>query len=158
MTESTTGPELVDTTEVATASIRETVAMADIRDFFDRSFATLGAVLGEQGVTPTGAAYGLYHGQPADTIDVEVGFPVARAVKDDRGVRSSTLPAGRVARLVHEGSFDGLSDSWQRLVGWLIAEGEQPGPIYWEVYLTEPSPDMDPAELRTELNCLLAVR
>lgn len=28
-------------------------------------------------------------------------------------------------------------------------------PALWEVYLTEPSPDMDPADLRTELNWLL---
>ena len=26
------------------------------------------------------------------------------------------------------------------------------GMPFWEVYLTEPSPDMDPANLRTELN------
>jgi effector-binding domain-containing protein len=24
--------------------------------------------------------------------------------------------------------------------------------VFWEVYLTQPSPDVDPAELRTELN------
>jgi hypothetical protein len=24
--------------------------------------------------------------------------------------------------------------------------------VMWEVYLTEPSPEMDPADLRTELN------
>lgn len=155
MTDTANGPEIVETDEVTTASVRQTVAMANIRDFFDSSFATLGAVLGEQGVIPTGAAYGLYHGQPADTIDVEVGFATDGNVNSERGVAPSTLPAGRVARMVHVGSFDQLGDSWQRLVGWLIAEGEAPGDVYWEVYLTEPSSDMDPADLRTELNCLL---
>lgn len=158
MTDSTTGPEIVETTELATASVRETVVMADIRDFFDRSFGTLGTVLGEQGVTPTGAPFGLYHGQPTDTIDVEVGFPTDRPVQADRGVDVGTLPAGRVARMVHQGSFESLGDSWQQLVGWLIGQGESPGEIYWETYLTEPRPDMDPDELRTELCCLLADR
>jgi effector-binding domain-containing protein len=38
----------------------------------------------------------------------------------------------------------------------VIGRGESPGPVYWEVYLTEPGPDVDPATMRTELNCLLA--
>jgi effector-binding domain-containing protein len=57
-----------------------------------------------------------------------------------------------VARVVHAGSFDGLSEAWQRLGAWIGEQGLEPSDDYWEVYLTEPSPDMDPADLRTELN------
>ena len=31
--------------------------------------------------------------------------------------------------------------------------GRAPGSPFWEVYVTEPSPDMDPATLRTDLFC-----
>jgi effector-binding domain-containing protein len=52
---------------------------------------------------------------------------------------------------VHVGAFDGLGESWGRLGEWIGAQGLIPGADMWEVYVTEPSPDMDPADLRTEL-------
>ena len=63
-----------------------------------------------------------------------------------------TFRAGGSPRLVHEGSFDELGSSWGRLGQWIAAAGLTPGEDMWEVYVTEPSPDMDPADLRTELN------
>ena len=126
--------------------------MVDVREFFDRSFGTIGAVLAEQGVSPVGAAFALYRSQPSDTLDIEVGFPTDRPVAFDRGVGPSEIPGVRAARTIHRGGFDGLAEAWGRLAQWIIGEGEVPSRPYWEVYLTEPSPDMDPADLRTELN------
>lgn len=33
----------------------------------------------------------------------------------------------------------------------VAADGRQPALPFWEVYVTEPSPEMDPATLRTDL-------
>ena len=63
-----------------------------------------------------------------------------------------TFREGAYVWLVHEGSFDELGSSWGRLGQWIAAAGLTPGEDMWEVYVTEPSPDMDPADLRTELN------
>ena len=71
-------------------------------------------------------------------------------------VTPSSLPFGRVARLVREGSFDDLPSSWERLGTWIEQQGHQPRDEFREVYLTEPSPDIDPADLRTELNWAIA--
>lgn len=145
-------PELVEVPPTVTAVVRGTVAMDEITDFFDRSFSVLGQTLAAQGVTPAGPAFALYRGLPAETIDLEVGFPTDRAVEVDGSVEAGELPGGRVARLVHAGSFDGLSAAWQQLGGWVAEQGVKPAEVYWEVYLTEPNPQMDPADLRTELN------
>jgi len=66
-------------------------------------------------------------------------------------VHPGSLPAGRVARLVHVGGYDGLGESWGRLGAWIAEQNLAPGTVIWEVYVTEPNPDMDPADLRTEL-------
>ena len=58
--------------------------------------------------------------------------------------------------MVHHGGYDELSVSWERLRAWMDDGDVTAGPVFWEVYLTEPSPNMDPADLRTELNWLLA--
>lgn len=151
-----TEPRLVDAEAMTTAAVRDVVAMADMRDFFDGSFTTLGDVLANQHLTPVSPPYGLYRGMPAETVDVEVGFPVDRPVEPERGVQAGSLPAGRVARVVHHGSFEELAAAWGRLGAWIAQQGLVPGAELWEVYLTEPTPGMDPADLRTELNWLIA--
>jgi effector-binding domain-containing protein len=152
----TTTPELIEVDEQTTAVIRGQVPMAELPAFFDRVFGTLPQVLERQGVAPTGPAFARYHGPPGEVADLEVGFPTATSIAPDGEVVPSALPAGRVARTVHAGSFDGLGESWGALAGWAAEQGEAPGDVMWEVYVTEPSPDMDPAELRTELNWTLA--
>lgn len=145
-------PELTTVEPLVTAVVKGTIAAAEVRDFFDRSFGVLGGALAAQGVSPTGPAFALYRGVPDETMDLEVGFPTARAIEPDGAAEAGALPGGRVARVVHAGSFDGLTDAWQRLGTWIGEQGLTPGEPFWEVYLTEPSPDMDPADLRTELS------
>ena len=154
VTEPADGDPVVVTVDPATtAVVRGTVSLDEIRDFFDQSFSVLGEVLTNQQVSITGAAFSRYQGEvEEEPIDLEVGFPTDRPIDADGSAEAGELPGGRVARLVHAGSFDGLGDSWQRLADWIGAADLAPGDDRWEVYLTEPSPEMDPNELRTELN------
>jgi effector-binding domain-containing protein len=145
-------PELVTLEPTNAAVVRGTIAAEEITDFFDRSFSVLGEAIAAQGVAPIGPAFGLYRGLPDETIDVAVGFPTDGPIEPDGSVEPDELPGGRVARVVHAGAFDGLGEAWQQLGGWIADQGLTPAESYWEVYVTEPSPDMDPADLRTELN------
>jgi effector-binding domain-containing protein len=145
-------PELVTVEPTTAAVVRGTVGAEEITDFFDRSFSVLGEAIAAQGVSPTGPAFGLYRGMPDETIDVAVGFPTDRPIEPDGAAEAGELPGGRVARVVYAGGFDGLGEAWQRLGAWIAAQGLTPSESYWEVYVTEPNPEMDPADLRTELN------
>ncbi len=131
--------------------MRRVVPIAELASFFDQSFTTLASVTSSQGVEITGPAFALYHDRPGETADLEVGFPTAQRVTSANGVEVGSLPPGRVARLVHHGSYDELGSSWTQLEGWLRDRGLEPATSFWEVYVTEPSPEMDPADLRTEL-------
>lgn len=135
-----------------TAVVRGVVPMAGLRDFFDASFGVLARVVEAQRITTLSPAFGLYHGSPGETLDLEVGFVTDRTVRPEAGAVAGSLPGGRVARLTHFGSFDGLGSSWERLRSWIRARGLSAGEDRWETYVTRPSPDMDPRDLRTELN------
>ncbi|WP_406863908.1 GyrI-like domain-containing protein [Streptomyces sp. HUAS MG47] len=145
-------PELVTLEPVTTAVVRGIVPMAGLRDFFDTSFTALAKTVGAQRIPLLSPAFGLYHGPVGETVDLEVGFVTDGAVRPEAEVVAGALPGGRVARLTHSGSFDGLGSSWERLRSWIVARGMTAGEDRWEVYVTEPSPDMDPRDLRTELN------
>jgi len=151
-----TEPVLVRATPQTTAVIRDQVPVTQLADFFDRSFQRIVEVVGEQGVGVAGPALARYHGPPTDVADLEVGFPTSAPIIDAGNVVAGSLPGGQVARLVHQGSYDQLDASWGRLQGWIHEQGITPDHALWEVYVTEPSPEMDPNDLRTELNWLVA--
>ena len=149
---STNEPEVVSLDPATTATIRDVVATDELPAFFDRAFSTLSELLTAQGISITGPAFSLYHNHPSDTADVEVGFTTDRAIEPSGGAGPGSLPEGRVARVVHEGGYDELAAAWDRLGTWMSEQGLRFRLPFWEVYLTEPSPDMDPGDLRTELN------
>jgi effector-binding domain-containing protein len=153
---SNASPRLDDLTEQPTAVIRGEVQMDQLPAFFDRSFGELATVLADQGIEPRSAAFAKYDGAPTDVARLEVGFVVDAPVQATGDVAPGTLPGGRVATVLHHGGFDGLGASWGALFAWVAEQGLTPGELMWEVYLTEPTPDMDPAELRTELVLTLA--
>jgi effector-binding domain-containing protein len=145
-------PELVTGEPVTTAVVRGVVGLAELREFFDVSFRELARATAEQGVPLVGPAFARYRGSGGDPVELEVGFPVGRAVRADGQVVPGSLPGGPVARVTHRGGFDGLGDSWARLEAWLRGRGLVPGAQRWESYVTRPTPDADPAQLRTELS------
>ena len=148
-----TRAEIVDAPLATTAVIRAVVPMSELAGFFDRSFGTLMGTIAQQGVTIVGPAFALYRSPPTDTADLEIGFTTDRPVDAGGEVEASSLGGCRVARTIHAGAYDQLGEAWGRLRAW-IAEHDDltPGGALWEVYVTQPSPDMDPADLRTELN------
>lgn len=148
-------PTIVQVEPATTAVVRGTVPVAELAPFFDRSFSTLPSVVASQDVAITGPAFARYDGPPTDVARLEVGFPTATAVRPDGDVEPSTLPGGRVARVEHHGSYEELGAAWGALAAWVAEQGETPGDVLWEVYVTQPSPEMDPAELVTELSWLL---
>jgi effector-binding domain-containing protein len=132
------------------------VPVTGLREFFDDSFRTLAQVLAAQRAAVLSPAFALFHGIPGDTLDLETGFVTDRPVQPGRGVVAGSLPGGRAVRLTHLGSFDGLGSSWERLDSWIRAQGLPARPQRWESYVTRPSPEMNPRDLRTDLTWPLA--
>ena len=118
-----TEPDMANLSETVTAVIHGVVPMAEIADFFDRSFSELASVLERQDIAATGPAFARYVGPPGQTADLEVGFPVHEAVTPEGQVHPSSLPAGRVARLLHAGGYGQLGESWGRLGAWIADQG-----------------------------------
>lgn len=145
-------PEIGNVEPATTAVIRKVLPLAGLSGFFDDAFRRLPTAITAQGVTITGAAFALYRAFSPDRVDLEAGFTTDGVIEPVDDVVPASLPGGRIARVVHAGGFDGLAGSWQRLHEWIGAQGLRPGAVWWEVYLTQPSPEMDPADLRTELN------
>lgn len=158
---------LIDAPAVPTAVVRsQGVAMASIAGLFDATFGSAFPELFARGVAPAGTPFALYTRLtegPDAVADVEIGFPLSAPLAEKLGesaldagdlrIEASELPAGEIAVVSHVGGYDGLGEAWGRLMGEIGGMGRSPGLPFWECYVTEPSPDMDPATLRTDLYC-----
>jgi len=78
-------PAVVTVEPVTTAVIRRVVATDRIGEFFDGAFRSIAATATGQAAGIAGPALALYHRLPADTVDLEVGFP--RCVRWSRSAR-----------------------------------------------------------------------
>lgn len=145
-----TEPEIVSREEVPAAVVRATLRMEELPQLFDRAYRLVASVLEQQRLEP-GEAFARYLTMPGETMEVEAGFTTTGPVEPEEDVVPTTLPAGEVARLTHTGPYDTLSSSWDRLGRWIGDQGRRPGAALWEVYVTEPTPEADPATMRTDL-------
>jgi AraC family transcriptional regulator len=122
------------------------------------AFARLSALAGPAGLFgPDSKMIGIYHDDPETTPAAELRSEAGLSVPPGRalppGLTEVKLPAGRYAHTVHEGAYEGLGDTWSRLMGqWLpAASGVQIGPgASFEVYRNTPA-DVPADQLRTEL-------
>ena len=115
--------------------------------------------LAEAGGAPAGALYARYPTFTDDTVEMEIGIPVAAPVAglpavaglEPEEVGNGELPAGRVASTVHVGSYDGLPATYDRLHSWIHEQGfsEASGP--WESYLDDPGDMSDMSSVRTRV-------
>ncbi len=158
LSEAVSDPEFIQAEAFDTVVVKFTdFPMKDMPAAFDSTFGTVFPVLGEQGITAIGPAFALYHRMPTDTATFEVGIPVdqplANPFTTDTGVviEPSRLPAGDVARVSYFGPYNALPEGWGTFMYALSTAGKEPDLPFWELYVTEPSPDIDPATLRTDL-------
>ncbi|QCU78271.1 AraC family transcriptional regulator [Citricoccus sp. SGAir0253] len=156
-------PTVLEVPEVATVvNVAADYPLERMREVFDATFGALLPVLAVHGLQPVGPAFSLHRRMPTETVDFEVGLPVDRPLEGPVGtdsgmvLRPSRLPGGRVAIVTHRGSYDGLGEAWARFMDAVASAGHRPVLPFWEVYVTEPSPEADPAAMRTDLVTLLA--
>lgn len=143
-------PEITTLEPIQAAVVRRRVPMSELRTFFDSVFGTVVAAVQQQQVAVTGPPFAMYFGMPTDTVDVAAGFPTAGRISPSaESVVPFELAGGCAVRFLHVGSYDDLGEAYARMTAWMGEQGLTPADAMWESYLTEPTPDGDPAANQT---------
>jgi effector-binding domain-containing protein len=137
---------LAELPEQTTAVVHAQVAHDGIGAFIGSAFGEVMGALGRAGEQPVGMPFARYH-LTEEGFDVEAGFPVRRPIDAVGRVKSSNLPGGSVARVIHQGPYDEVAGAYQAAVRWIDENGLVQRDDAWEMYLDEP----DVAEPRTEV-------
>lgn len=132
---------------------RATMPVMEQESFYAEAYSAVSAALAEVGIEPAGPPVGWYAGIPGDTVDVGAGFPVVGVEPGplSHDVHVVEIPGGRALTAVHRGLYTGLPAAWAALEQLRAEAGEPARGDLTEEYLTDPSPDGDPALARTRL-------
>lgn len=113
----------------------EKVAHDQIARFLGRAFGSVMASLGGQPVTgPPFARYEV----TSTGFSIEAGFPVAPGTSVNGEGQVIELPGGTVARTMHVGSYDQVSEAYQAIEAWFGENSRRPTGAPWESYLDGP--------------------
>ena len=101
--------------------------------------ARLGKVARAVGRLIAGNAMGLYYDGEfkEEDADFESCFPIKKAVQKE-GIDVHTIGGGRAVCLVHEGPYDELGRSYQKLFAYMRSKKLEPGLPSREVYVKGP--------------------
>lgn len=155
-------PQIQERAEQHYAGIPMQVTMDGIAQAVDSGFPELFGWLQEHGVAPAGPPFIRYLVIDMEAgLELELGVPVAAAVKESGRVRPGVIPAGKYVTLRHVGHYDGLMASNAALLDWARQQGialdawETDRGDAWrgrfEHYLTDPSAEPDPGKWETDV-------
>lgn len=131
--------------------LHESVRAEELGDFFPRAMTAAGEVLAAQGLNPAGPPVALYQGMAEGRFDVTAGFPVPPGAAPSGDVVVTMLPGGATVEVIHQGSYDDLSSTYEELTAWFKDNGMTPPAVMWEEYLVGPESSADPGHWQTRI-------
>jgi effector-binding domain-containing protein len=137
--------------ERQTAVVLATLAAQEIGPWLGGAFEAVARYLSKWGAGPVGPPFARYHRTPDGRFEVEAGFVAITPVAGEGDVEPSDLAAGPAAVTVHVGGYGDVAAAYDALGRFVAEQGGVPDGDPYEVYLSDPRAEPDPASWRTEV-------
>jgi effector-binding domain-containing protein len=130
---------LVDREAQATLVIRTRSSVSELPRVLGEAYQRIATYMASIKEEPTGPPYVGYHNDDMQDLDLEIGFPVARAGAGEAEIQTGEIPSGTYASTVYTGPYEEIAEPYNLLMRWIQAQSLQPaGPAY-EIYLNDPA-------------------
>lgn len=131
-------------------SIRTHSRVEDLPILIGKSYEEIMVYLQELGGQPAGVPFVAYYNLDMQNLDIEIGFPVAKALAGKGEVQPSEIPEGLFATTLYTGPYDQMPPAYEALTEFVKANGYEPTGVAYEYYLNGPA-DTSPEGLQTRI-------
>lgn len=143
--------ELINQVAQPVLYVRLVASVDQLTQVFDKNIALIEGYLCEIGEKPVSAPYAAYYNHDMQNLDMEIGFPVAKALPGKGEIKSGTLPAFEKAVCSeHKGSYDSLDDTYGQVYKYIEDNNFETSGAHYDFYVSNPD-DTPEHELITRI-------
>lgn len=142
--------EIINQPSQPTLSIRTTTSIKELPNELGKAYGAIGQYLAELGEQPTGAPYAAYFTFSMESMEIEIGFPVAGPLSGKDQIESGEIPAGKVAQCLYTGPYNKIEPAYNALTAFVEEQGYESTGVAYEFYLNDPG-EIAPEELLTQI-------
>ncbi|MBI9046319.1 MAG: GyrI-like domain-containing protein [Anaerolineaceae bacterium] len=142
--------EIVEKSDQPTLTLRTRTSIDKLPEFLGKAYGMVGQYMGENQVEHMGAPFAAFYNLDMQDLDVEAGFPVAKALPGKGEIINAIIPAGKQATLTFVGPYDQMEPAYEALNVFIKENGYQATGVCYEYYLNDPTVD-PPVEPITQI-------
>ncbi|WP_292364005.1 GyrI-like domain-containing protein [Methanoculleus sp. UBA208] len=124
--------------EQPTLSIRTRTKVEDLPVLIGESYGKMAAYLKELGEFLSDMPYVAYHNMDMQNLDVEMGFPVPKALPGKGDIQSGSMPEGNVVFCIYRGPYREMASTYNEMANWIEKNGLKPVGTVYEYYYNGP--------------------
>lgn len=131
--------------------MRREVRSEDISSEMQEMYGVLLDYVYEHEAQLAGHPISFVYSKTDSTVNIGAGVPVSVELPDTDEIKRMVLSPSKAAMLVYMGSYTGISKAYEALDAWLEQHELVPAAPIYEVYITDPGSEPDPAKWVTEV-------
>ena len=146
--------EIVEEPIQEVLSVRTVTSAGNLPQACGKAYHSIMEYLGELGEAPSGIPFAAYYNMDMENLDVEIGFPVSKAITGKDEIAASQIPAGKKAVGMYKGAYSEIGPVYDEMAKWIADNGHEPTGVCYEFYYNSPM-DVPESELLTKIVFLL---
>ena len=133
-------------------SIRKGMYLEDIDSEMAGLYEKLYKYAGQKRYLMVGSPIAIWHSWSVNDInDIECGIIINGKIEGSGDIKASETYEGKVAVILHVGSYDSSGESWAKLNEFIEEKGLEKNGNCWDEYITDPRTVKDKNKLKTYL-------
>lgn len=142
--------EMAETQEQPTLVLKTVTPVSELPKILGKAFMDIVTHIMELGEQPVGPAFVGYFNMDMERLELEIGFPVSKALPGKGDILAGSIPAGKQVSCMYKGPYMEMPPVYEEIEKCIKGNGYKPlGPVY-EHYYNSPE-EVPESELLTKI-------
>jgi effector-binding domain-containing protein len=129
--------EALDILYISSGGSRDT---GDIAEFLETAYQEISEFIAENNLVVNGGRMAITRAWDKEGYHIDAAIPVLmQAFEPTENLRVGRSPSGPAVRVIHQGPYELMTPTYDKLTAYIAAHGLREGPVSWEYYISDPS-------------------